>query len=1243
MNDRIKILLIEDDKVDQMAFERAVQRQNLPYDYTIVSSAALAHEVLRKAQFDAILADYLLGDGTVFDLFDEMQDAPCIVMTGSGDEEIAVRAMKAGAYDYVTKDPEGNYLTTMPMTVENAIEHWQNEQELAAYRAQLESLVEERTQALRESEQRYRTIFQSVPVAVWEEDFSTVVEMLDELEAQGIADVPGYLRAHPDFVKETATQIRIQDVNQTTLQLYGAENKEEMLGHLSQFMTPETLEIITDELIAIAEGRTHFEGETVNQTLAGDKIDVLVNMRLPAEKADLAHVLVSIIDITERKQMEDALRRSEEHYRTIFETTGTAIIIIEEDMTISLANDQCEALTGYPTSEIEGHMRWPEFVAAQDVQRMKQYHRQRREAPGAAPSHYEFHLVDKQGHTHNVYASIAMIPGGKKSLMSILDITDRVRAEEALEKRAAQLGLINAISAEIAAVLDLDQLLERAASLIQETFGYHHVGLFLLSRKENCLKLHSKAGEFVEFFATDHYLNVGQGVVGWVAEHRRRLLVNDVSTDEQYINLYPDTLPTGAELSVPIQAGEELTGVLDIQSPQQNAFDANDVLVLETLADQLAVAIENAKLHETVQQELTERRRAETALRESRRQLATLMSNLPGMAYRCRDYAQRSMEFVSEGSTELTGYAPKELIADQTIAYNDLILPEDQPKVRASIERALERGQSFQLTYRIVTADGERRWVWEQGRGIASDSGEPRRAFEGFITDITERKRVEREREAIFRQLQEQTQRLQQIMDTVSEGMVLLDADRRILLANPVAEAYLETLSHAALGDVLQTLGPRPIEEILAPLPQGLWHEIEAAKRIFEVTAKPLMNEVAPAGWTMVLRDVTRERERQQRMQQQERLAAVGQLAAGIAHDFNNIMAVIILYGDMLLRSVSSTKEQDRIKTIMQQANRAADLIDQLLDFSRRGVFERHPMDLVPFLKEQVKLYERTLPDDIAVELQYDAEAHTVNADPTRIQQIIMNLVVNARDAMPDGGQLQLDVQHLTFSEEEGPAPQMAAGEWVRLNVSDTGTGMSEEVRAHLFEPFFTTKEPGSGSGLGLAQVYGIVKQHEGEITVTTELGEGTTFHIFLPALKSPAQETRLWEHESTLPQGQQELILVVEDNDATRGALVNSLELLNYQTLEASNGAEALRELTRRDDIDLVLTDMIMRKMSGVDLLHAMKKQNLHLPVILLSGHPQDQKLEELNAIALPYTWLSKPVDLQDLAHALVKARQTQ
>jgi len=508
--------------------------------------------------------------------------------------------------------------------------------------------------------------------------------------------------------------------------------------------------------------------------------------------------------------------------------------------------------------------------------------------------------------------------------------------------------------------------------------------------------------------------------------------------------------------------------------------------------------------------------------------------------------------------------------------------------------------------------------------------------------DITERVRAEEERALLVAQIREQARQMQQTMDTVPEGVLLLDADLRVLLANPVAKGNLAVLADASVGDTLTHLGDRPLAELLTSPPKGLWHEVAADGRSFEVIARPMENSPEPEGWVLVIRDVTQEREIQQRVQQQERLAAVGQLAAGIAHDFNNIMAIIVLYARMSLwvPDLLPPRVHERLETIDQQAKRATVLIQQILDFSRRAVLERRPMDLVPFLKEVVKLLERTVPESIKMSLNYGSDEYTVNADPTRVQQVIMNLVVNARDAMPEGGELHIGLSRTAPGDEIrcltcGPVIE---GEWVRVTVSDTGTGIPPDVRPRIFDPFFTTKERGEGTGLGLAQVHGIVKQHEGHIDVETEMGEGTTFILYLPALLV-AEPEALPEERLALPQGQGETILVVEDNAAMREALVDSLEILNYRVLEASNGREALSVVERHgDEIDLVLSDVVMPEMGGIALFHALKQRYSAVRVVLLTGHPMEEELETLRAEGLS-DWLPKPPSPEQLAQVVARA----
>jgi signal transduction histidine kinase/ActR/RegA family two-component response regulator len=509
-----------------------------------------------------------------------------------------------------------------------------------------------------------------------------------------------------------------------------------------------------------------------------------------------------------------------------------------------------------------------------------------------------------------------------------------------------------------------------------------------------------------------------------------------------------------------------------------------------------------------------------------------------------------------------------------------------------------------------------------------------------LVRDTTERKLAEEERERLVTHIQEQARQAQQILKTVPEGVLLLDASGRIVLTNPVAEAFLSVLADTRPGQVLGRLGDRELVELLtSPPTEGLWHQVTAGDRTFEVIARPMENGPMPEEWVLVLRDVTREREVQQRIRRQERLAAVGQLAAGIAHDFNNIMAVIVLYNQMALRETALSPEtRGRLETVSRQARRATDLIQQILDFSRRAVLERRPMSLTPFLKEQVKLLERTLPEHIEIDLVYGTEEYAVNADPTRMQQVIMNLAINARDAMPRGGELRIELaRRRVESSKEAPLPEMEPGQCVRVTVTDTGTGIPANALPHIFEPFFTTKAPGQGVGLGLAQVYGIVAQHGGHIDVATRLGEGTTFTFYLPALAA-VEPTVPPERVKAMPHGQGETILVVEDDDTMREALVDSLKLLNYQVLATANGLQALAVLRKHGtSVVLVLSDLVMPEMGGQALFYAIRQLGLMVPMMVLTGHPMKEELERLAAEGLS-EWLFKPPDLASLAQAVAK-----
>jgi signal transduction histidine kinase len=373
----------------------------------------------------------------------------------------------------------------------------------------------------------------------------------------------------------------------------------------------------------------------------------------------------------------------------------------------------------------------------------------------------------------------------------------------------------------------------------------------------------------------------------------------------------------------------------------------------------------------------------------------------------------------------------------------------------------------------------------------------------------------------------------------------------------------------------------------------------------------------------------------QKQVIRQERLAAIGQLATGMAHDFNNMLSIISLHSEIMLhRGQLSEPESAGAQVIIHQVKQANQLIQQILDFARRTNLERRATDLAQTLQEMVSLLKRTLPENVQLSLEFAPDEYVVHIDRMRIEQVVMNLALNARDAMPNGGHLNIKLErpHLFPDNGLSTLSEITKGDWIVITVADDGMGVADDVYPHLFEPFFTTKPLGKGTGLGLAQVYGIVKQHEGRIDVHSKVGHGTTFTIYLPATSSaPIEEIR--NVPEAIPLGQGEVILVVEDDQETRKAIFTSLEILNYRPLTAANGKSALTFLEDHPEIILVLSDVHMPEMGGIDLAEALN--DVPVPVILMTGYVAEG-LQRLKAEGKIVDWLVKPLNLNLLSEAI-------
>lgn len=522
-----------------------------------------------------------------------------------------------------------------------------------------------------------------------------------------------------------------------------------------------------------------------------------------------------------------------------------------------------------------------------------------------------------------------------------------------------------------------------------------------------------------------------------------------------------------------------------------------------------------------------------------------------------------------------------------------------------------------------------------------------------FTWVVTLRRKVReqtRELEERYQNELELKQRYQDLFDHAGDVILVTDVDGRVTAANRAAANAFQTEAAALLG--------RPIVELFHPEDQSRIVEVMAALRAGQTAAPFEARAVTPGSTTRILelhlqrlrhnghevgfecvgRDLSERRRLEAQLQQMQRLESVGQLAAGVAHDYNNIMTVILGHTGLLLSEGEwPGPVQESLQEIQRAAMRAADLTRQLLAFSRKQVMNIQAVHLNETVTDMGKMLRRLLGEHIELRCELAPDLPAIRADVAMIEQVIVNLAVNARDAMPEGGTLTIRTERITVTEDHVQrCAEAVPGVHVCLSVTDTGIGMDPETMRHIFEPFFTTKPFGKGSGLGLATVFGIVKQHNGWIEVESQPGRGSTFRVYFPPGPAPAAPAKTAE-TGDLHKGR-ETILAVEDEPALRLMLVNGLRRLGYQVLAAANGPEAL-ELwrTHRDSIDLVITDMVMPGgLNGRQLAARLREERPDLKVIFSSGYSHELSAEGLEHLAGAF--LPKPYGPKKLA-AIVRA----
>jgi PAS domain S-box-containing protein len=814
------------------------------------------------------------------------------------------------------------------------------------------------------------------------------------------------------------------------------------------------------------------------------------------------------------------------------------------------------------------------------------------------------------------------------------------------------LAIIQASQA-ISGEMVLENLLKTLMRIVLENAGAQKGYLLLIRKAELYLAVDARVEKqnVVMVVHSDPGLPEAlfpASILNYVRRSRDKVLLDDAtspnpySTDEYFTRHHPKSV-----LCFPITKQTRLIGVLYLENDlATHAFTPDHLAVLELIAAQTAISLENALVYK--------------ALGQSEERYRRITEGLTDYQYSVRVENGRPVETTQSPTCAIvTGYTAEELAANPHL-WLSMVVPEDRERVRESIQQILAGRDIPPIKHRIRRKDGQTRWVSDAIIPFKDASGNLL-SYDGVIKDITERKRAD---EILIQQKNELTA----IFENAPFIMLVLDEERRVRRVNSLACSFtglsITDMVGIRVGEVLQCLhsldtpqdcsfrdcefGPYCQQCVLHQTIMNTYktgqnhHQVEAIlstliegkeqKKIFLISTIRIIVDNSPFV-LLSLQDITEHRKLEEQFRQAQKMEAVGTLAGGVAHDFNNMLGVIQGHAELAMEEVDSSQPIFAdLQAILQAAERSVNLTRQLLAFARQQTIAPKILDLNETVEGMIKMLRRLIGEDIELSWLPEARVCPVKMDPSQIDQILANLCVNARDAIADVGKVTIETHSVTFdtafcTDHLGAIP----GEYVLLAVSDDGCGMDKEILAKLFEPFFTTKEVGKGTGLGLATVYGIVKQNGGFINVYSEPGQGTTFRIYLPLhTAKPAQA--MTSDAMTADARGNETILLVEDEPMILDMTSTMLKQRGYKVLAAATPGDALR-LAREHagEIHLLMTDVVMPEMNGRDLARNLLSLYPNLRCLFMSGYTANV-IAHHGVLDEGVHFIQKPFSLGDL-----------
>jgi two-component system cell cycle sensor histidine kinase/response regulator CckA len=951
----------------------------------------------------------------------------------------------------------------------------------------------------------------------------------------------------------------------------------------------------------------------------------------------IAVLLATAIGLAQsaRRRVRDAeaaeAGRSESETRTksILDAALDAVVTMDRHGLVTSWNTRAEALFGFQESEAVGR----ELANLIVPERYRERHRAglaRFLATGEGPvlgRRVELTALRRDGSEFPVELTVTVLRGRQLSFSAFIDdITERKRS---LHRLRAQ----HVATRALAESKTLAEAAPKMLAAVTEALRWDVSALWTVDQQTQtlrCRTVWSPSAEAARQFVAltrELALAPGVGLAGRVWATAEPVWIRDLAADATLPRL-DAALGEGlrSAFAFPIRFRGTVAGVVEFFSREHRERDDELLKIMADLESQV--------------EHFWQQRRAERAMQAAQDRLAHVLASSPAVLYSLRVEAGTLVPTWTSANIErLSGYTAEEVSGPEW--WLDRLHPEDTDRVVAQQAQLMSAGFSAR-EYRFRHKDGEYRWVHDEQVLIRDAAGEPVEVV-GSWSEITALREAER-------RLAASEEQYRVLFDNNPHPMwVYADATHAFLAVNEAAIRHYGFSREEFLAMTLRDI--RPPEEVPAldefaarrrrnPLPGAfrsdrVWKHRKKDGTIIdvEIAASPIEFH-GQAAWLVLASDVTEEKRLEAHVRQAQKIDSVGRLAGGIAHDFNNLLGVITGYGELLQRDVGPGHPAfGRVAEIRKAADRAAALTRQLLAFSRKQVLEPRVLDLNVVVAETEKMLRRLIGEDVQLITVFDDAIGYVRADPGQLEQVIVNLAVNARDAMPQGGKLIIETANVDLDESYVRShPDARPGPHVMLALSDTGHGMDAKTVSQLFEPFFTTKGPGKGTGLGLATVHGIVRQSGGHVSVYTEPGRGTTFKIYLP--RSDGQRESQAQPATIAAAVGTETILLVEDEPSLRTMIGEILEAAGYVVLEGPSPEEALAAAgSYSGPISLMLTDVILPRMSGPQIAEALRSSRPDTRVLFMSGYTDDA-IGHHGILAPGVHFLQKPFTSESLLH---------